>query len=100
MRKAYSLNTFVLIKYVWLYNKFSSLIKLFSRITNIFRRKGVVRDWFGNGVETSVSGKIEFFQQTEYEATDVEFSVGGLTDAGVYHIHRVVIINNFYIYYL
>uniref|UniRef100_A0A1B6GD08 Superoxide dismutase copper/zinc binding domain-containing protein n=1 Tax=Cuerna arida TaxID=1464854 RepID=A0A1B6GD08_9HEMI len=60
-----------------------------SKITNTFRRKGVVRDWFGNGEETSVKGKIEFFQETEYEATDMEFSLGGLVDAGVYHIHKM-----------
>lgn len=61
----------------------------FFRITNVFRRKGVVRDWFGNGEETTVSGKIEFFQQTEYENTDVEFTLGGLSNAGVYQIHKV-----------
>ena len=64
---------------------------LIYRITNVFRRKGVVRDWFGNGVETSVNGKIEFFQQTEYDSTDLEYTVGGLEDAGSYHIHEVSI---------
>lgn len=62
------------------------------RITYIFRRKGVVREWFGNGRDTSVSGKVEFLQQTEYDTTDLEFSLNGIHDAGVYHIHYVSIL--------
>ncbi|XP_054261582.1 uncharacterized protein LOC128985759 [Macrosteles quadrilineatus] len=60
-----------------------------SKITNVFRRKGVVRDWFGNGELTTVSGKIELFQQTEYEATDVEFTLGGLISADTFHITKI-----------
>ena len=60
-----------------------------NRITSVVRRKGVARDWFGNGIPVSVMGKIEFFQQTEYGITDVELSLEGLKDIRNYHIHMV-----------
>ncbi|XP_073970681.1 superoxide dismutase family protein Rsod isoform X1 [Rhodnius prolixus] len=57
-----------------------------SKITSIFRRKAVARNWFGNGFQTSVSGKIEFFQQTEYGITDIEMNIEGLEDVKDYQV--------------
>lgn len=60
-----------------------------NRITSIFRRKAVARNWFGNGFQTSVSGKIEFFQQTEYGITDIEMNIEGLEDVKDYQVAMV-----------
>lgn len=59
------------------------------RIESIHRRKAVVKSWFGNGKLTTVSGEIEFLQQTKYDVTNIKVSVEGLVDAGGYHIHLV-----------
>nr|XP_023029851.1 uncharacterized protein LOC111517802 [Leptinotarsa decemlineata] len=58
-----------------------------SIIGGVYRRKAVARDWFPNGNELTVKGKLEFFQQTEYDITDVEVSLEGLVDVKEYHIH-------------
>nr|CAI5853950.1 unnamed protein product [Callosobruchus analis] len=58
-----------------------------SLIGGVYRRKAVARDWFPNGVELSVKGKIEFLQQTEYDITDVEVNLEGLRHTSGYHIH-------------
>ncbi|XP_030762415.1 uncharacterized protein LOC115887200 isoform X2 [Sitophilus oryzae] len=58
-----------------------------SRIGGVYRRKAVARDWFPNGVDLTVKGKIEFFQQTEYDITDVEVGLDGLQGASGYHVH-------------
>ncbi|KAJ4431919.1 hypothetical protein ANN_20526 [Periplaneta americana] len=58
-----------------------------STVYGIYRRKAVVKDWYGNGQITSVKGKIEFFQQTEYDVTDIEVDLQGLSDNSGYHIH-------------
>nr|XP_018907893.1 PREDICTED: uncharacterized protein LOC109037571 [Bemisia tabaci] len=58
-----------------------------SKIIALHRRKGVVRDWFGNGHTNSISGKIEFFQMTEYDTVDVEMDLENLSDNGGYGIH-------------
>lgn len=55
----------------------------------MYRRKAVVRDWFPNGNELSVKGRIEFIQQTEYDVTNVEVSLEGLVDNSGYHVHVV-----------
>ncbi|XP_067011092.2 uncharacterized protein Rsod [Anabrus simplex] len=60
-----------------------------SKITAIYRRKAVVKDWFGNGNETALKGKIEFLQQTEYDVTDIEVTLEGLEETSEYHIHMV-----------
>ncbi|CAH0556110.1 unnamed protein product [Brassicogethes aeneus] len=60
-----------------------------SIIGGVYRRKAVVRDWFPNGYELSVKGKIEFYQQTEYDITNVEVGLEGLKDYSGYHIHVV-----------
>jgi Cu/Zn superoxide dismutase len=58
-----------------------------STIHAIYRRKAVVKDWYGNGDITPVRGKIEFFQQTEYDVTDIEIDIEGLNDNSGYHVH-------------
>lgn len=58
-----------------------------STIYGIYRRKAVVKDWYGNGDITPMKGKIEFFQQTEYDVTDIEIALEGLNDNSGYHIH-------------
>nr|BBG74654.1 superoxide dismutase 6 [Tribolium castaneum] len=58
-----------------------------SIIGGVYRRKAVVKDWFPNGVPISVKGKIEFYQQTEYDITNVEVNLQGLSDNSGYHIH-------------
>lgn len=49
----------------------------------------MVKDWYGNGEVSPVKGKIEFFQQTEYDVTDIEIDVEGLNDNSGYHVHMV-----------
>lgn len=51
----------------------------------------MVKDWYGNGDITPMKGKIEFFQQTEYDVTDIEIALEGLNDNSGYHIHMVSI---------
>ncbi|XP_044755346.1 uncharacterized protein LOC123314251 [Coccinella septempunctata] len=65
-----------------------------SRIGGVYRRKAVVRDWFPNGNDLSVKGRIEFIQQTEYDVTNVEVSLEGLVDNSGYHIHVVPVEEN------
>lgn len=60
-----------------------------SKIQPVYRRKAVVRSWFPNGEPTTVSGKIEFLQQTKYDITNIEVSVEGLVGASGYHVHLV-----------
>ncbi|XP_011706613.1 PREDICTED: uncharacterized protein LOC105461808 [Wasmannia auropunctata] len=64
-----------------------------SIIGGVYRRKAVVRDWFGNGEQISLSGKLELLQQTEYDVTNVEVSLEGLDGKmSGYHIHMVIFI--------
>lgn len=58
-----------------------------STIGAVYRRKAVVRDWFPNGDELTIKGKIEFYQQTEYDITNVEVDLQGLVDNSGYHVH-------------
>ncbi|KAJ3643412.1 hypothetical protein Zmor_026124 [Zophobas morio] len=58
-----------------------------SIIGGVYRRKAVAKEWFPNGNPISVSGKIEFYQQTEYDITNVEVNLQGLVDNSGYHIH-------------
>ncbi|XP_049808255.1 uncharacterized protein LOC126251704 isoform X3 [Schistocerca nitens] len=60
-----------------------------SPITAVYRRKAVVKDWFGNGLLPSIKGKLEYFQQTEYDITDIEANIEGLEDTNGFHIHVV-----------
>ncbi|KAJ9574059.1 hypothetical protein L9F63_008585 [Diploptera punctata] len=58
-----------------------------STVYGIYRRKAVVKDWYGNGEVTPLKGKIELFQQTEYDVTDIEVDLDALRDNSGYHIH-------------
>lgn len=60
----------------------------------MYRRKAVAKDWFPNGFDLTVRGKLEFLQQTEYDITDVEVGLEGLDDVSGYHIHMVRNIND------
>lgn len=53
------------------------------------RRKAVVKDWFPNGNSGQVMGKIEIFQQSEYEITNLEVEMKGLQKLYGYHVHLV-----------
>lgn len=63
------------------------LKKCIFSIGSQFHRKVVASDWYGNGVPLSVKGKLELFQQSEYELTNVEVNLKGLVDTSGYHIH-------------
>ncbi|KZC13221.1 hypothetical protein WN55_05919, partial [Dufourea novaeangliae] len=59
-----------------------------SIISRVYRRKAVVKDWFGNGEPISLKGKLEFIQQTEYDVTNAEVNLDGLNgQMKGYHIH-------------
>lgn len=63
---------------------------IFCSIGGVYRRKAVAKDWFGNSESTSIGGKLEFIQQSEYDITDVEVNLEGLTGKmSGYHIHMV-----------
>lgn len=59
-----------------------------------FPRKVVAHDWYGNGVSTTVRGKLEFYQQSEYEITNVDVNLQGLKDTSEYHVHEASIQEN------
>ncbi|KAJ8944218.1 hypothetical protein NQ318_014580 [Aromia moschata] len=65
-----------------------------SIIGGVYRRKAVAKDWFPNGSELSVKGKIEFIQQTEYDVTDIEVALEGLVETSGYHIHMTPVEEN------
>lgn len=49
-----------------------------------------MRDWFGNGEQISLRGKLELLQQTEYDITNTEVSLEGLGGKmSGYHVHMV-----------
>ncbi|XP_037029000.1 uncharacterized protein LOC119069178 isoform X1 [Bradysia coprophila] len=50
-------------------------------------RKAVARDWYANGVPLSLAGKLEMFQQSEYDLTNVEVHFKELKDNSGYHVH-------------
>ncbi|XP_014235437.1 uncharacterized protein LOC106658129 [Trichogramma pretiosum] len=59
-----------------------------SIISGMNRRKAVARDWFGNGEESKIDGKLEFIQESPYDVTDVEVHLEGLeTKMSGYHVH-------------
>lgn len=63
------------------------------RINRIYRRKAVAKDWFGNGEEISLSGKLEFIQESSYDVTDAEVSLEGLNGSmSGYHVHEVKLV--------
>ncbi|XP_014242345.1 uncharacterized protein LOC106662638 [Cimex lectularius] len=63
-----------------------------SKVMGVFRRKAVARDWFGNGFMASVSGKIEFYQQTAYGLTDIDINLQGLQDISDFQIHMTPVL--------
>ncbi|KAL0112201.1 hypothetical protein PUN28_011934 [Cardiocondyla obscurior] len=63
-----------------------------SIIGGVYSRKAVARDWFGNGEQVSLRGKMELVQQTEYDITNVDVSLEGLDGKmSEYHIHTIPI---------
>ncbi|XP_053619640.1 uncharacterized protein Rsod [Plodia interpunctella] len=60
-----------------------------SVVGSLNRRKAVVRDWFGNGEPTALSGRLELTQQSEYDLTNVQVMLDGLNDVKNYKIHVV-----------
>lgn len=61
----------------------------FHRIGGYHWRKAVARDWYANGVSVSLAGKLEMFQQSEYDLTNVEVHFKELNDNSGYHVHVV-----------
>lgn len=47
----------------------------------------VANDWHGNGIPINLRGKLEFFQQSEYDITNIDVNLKGLMEASGYHIH-------------
>ncbi|XP_043461697.1 uncharacterized protein LOC122498151 [Leptopilina heterotoma] len=63
-----------------------------SIISRVYRRKAVVRNWFSSSEPKTAGGKIEFIQQTEYDLTNVEVNLEGLSKlSSGYHIHMTPI---------
>lgn len=60
----------------------------------MYRRKAVSKDWFPNGDELTVKGNIEFYQQTEYDITNVEVDLEGLYQNSGYHVHIVILLTS------
>lgn len=56
-------------------------------MNGLHRRKGVVRDWFANGAQAHVRGRLEMTQQSPYDVTNVQVVLEGLDDATNYRIH-------------
>lgn len=57
-------------------------------------RKAVARDWYSNGGELTITGKLEMFQQSEYDVTDVEVGLKGLVANSGYHVHMTPVEGN------
>lgn len=49
----------------------------------------VAKDWYANGDNVNVIGKVEVTQQSEYEISNVEVQFKGLEQNSGYHIHMV-----------
>ncbi|XP_053977399.1 uncharacterized protein LOC128875655 isoform X1 [Hylaeus volcanicus] len=63
-----------------------------SVISRVYNRKAVAKDWFGNGENIPLRGKLEFIQQTEYDVTNVEVNLDGLNGImSGYHVHMTPI---------
>ena len=62
----------------------------FFRITYYHRHKTVVKDWFGNGFPTSLGGKVELIQETEFSSSSIEMDLNGMKgEAGRFGIFEV-----------
>lgn len=63
----------------------------FFRISFYHRHKTVVKEWFGNGYPTSLSGKVEMIQETEFSGSSVEMDFNGIKgEAGRFGIFEVI----------
>lgn len=51
-------------------------------------------DWYGNGVSISVKGKLELYQQSEYDITNIDIHIKGLNETSGYHIHEASVQEN------
>lgn len=47
----------------------------------------VANDWHGNGIPINLRGKLEFFQQSEYEIANIDVNLKGLMEVSGYQIH-------------
>lgn len=61
----------------------------YSSIGGLYRRKAVAKDWHANGEPLTVAGKVEFLQQTEYDITNMDVDLEGLTGVSDYTVHVV-----------
>ena len=60
------------------------------RITYLHRHKGVASDWFGNGVQTAITGKVDMIQESEFSGSSIQINLTGLErQAGKYAIYKV-----------
>lgn len=59
------------------------------RIEKVWHRKAVIKDWYSNSNTISVSGKIELFQQTEYDPVDFEINLQGVQGGNDYFVYSV-----------
>lgn len=67
-----------------------NLNTIFSNsIIGHFRRKVVAKDWYANGDELTVNGRLEITQQSEYDISNIEVQLKGLKENSGYHIHMV-----------
>ena len=49
----------------------------------------MAKEWYANGEELTVSGKVEITQQSEYDISNIEVQFKGLKETSGYHIHMV-----------
>lgn len=73
--------------HLFLLNIFCKFKIYFLRIGGYSRRKVVAKDWYPNGGPAIDLGKLEMVQQSEYELTNADVSLKGLSDNSGYHIH-------------
>ncbi|KAL7017747.1 hypothetical protein ACKWTF_010504 [Chironomus riparius] len=59
-----------------------------TRIEGFHPRKIIAKNWHPNGGQLQLKGKVEMYQQSEYEITNVEVSFKDLDDTSWYHIHQ------------
>lgn len=65
---------------------------IYYSIGGYARRKAVAKDWYSNGEPQDtfkLNGKVEIIQQSEYDISDVEVMLKGLSDNSGYHVHLV-----------
>lgn len=68
------------------------LRSLSLRISGHYSRKAVARDWYSNGGDIKMKSKLEIFQQSEYDITNIEVDFKGLVNTSGYHIHMVYLL--------